>query len=139
MVQYVRNALTTVSELSEPPALRRQTARALERIATNLVFAIIFTSLYFKHPSYRSEREYRFLMMTLPDNTIPGLLMRQSNGQSVGYFPFDWKTGHSRCLTSVCIGPAIDGADGRRIASEVLAPNSLSAEIIRTTIPPTVL
>jgi Protein of unknown function (DUF2971) len=135
MQEYVHNAIETVAAIVDPPALRRRAEQALNEIASNLLFAFIFTALYFKDTSkdWQEEREYRYLIMTLPDKRIPGLLFRDAGGQSIGYYPFDWKTGQPQALTSIAAGAANGEAEGKLIIGEVLAASGLSAEIRRIT------
>lgn len=137
MRQYADNALAAVDRLVEPLALRKQTVEAMQHIGVNLMFAIIFTALFFKHPSYYSEKEYRYLMMTLPDKTIPGRVTRPARGGGmVGFFELDWKSQHGHALTMIRIGPGKQEAEGRRIVAEALSSTGLSPEIVMSVIPP---
>jgi hypothetical protein len=135
--KYVRNALGTVMWLAERPKFYRETAEAMKEIGVNLLFAFIFTALFFKHPSYDSEGEYRYIVMTFPDNRIPGLKKRTGRkGRRVGYFELDWKSHHAHALKLVKIGPARKEAQGRRIVGKALARAGLSADVVMSAIPP---
>jgi hypothetical protein len=136
MKQYVQNALEAVLWLDERFASGADTVRAMHEIGANLLFAFIFTALFFKDPHYHSEREYPFLMMTLPDNRIPSLLTRPGRGGSIGYFAFDWKSRHAHALRNVCIGPAITEVERRPIVDEALSRAGLSPEVVMSAIPP---
>jgi hypothetical protein len=74
MEKYVTNALDTVLSISEyRPAYYRAAGVALYEIGVNLAFAFIFTALFFKHPGYSAEGEYRYIVMTMPNSRAPGL------------------------------------------------------------------
>jgi hypothetical protein len=102
----------------------------------NLIFAFIFTALFFKHPSYVAEREYRFIIMTRPTRRITDLKKRPNKtGRNVGYFEFDWKAHRPAALKIVKIGPAQKEARGRRVVISTLNQAGLSAGIEMSDMP----
>lgn len=140
MREYVSNALATVAAIYDPPHMRDSATIALNEIAANLLFAIIFSALYFKDPSiepaanWQSEHEYRFLIMTLKDNPIPGIKYRTTaDGQQVGYYVFDW-TSHSQALNSVLIGPNLNETQGRQNVAAALNGGGLNVPILESSV-----
>jgi hypothetical protein len=104
MDAYVRNSLNAVAQLARAP--RHRLGAALGRIGTHLMLAMIYTALYFKHPAYASEREYRYLVATRPNAPTPGLLKRARRNVLIDYLGLDWKTSFANALQSIKIGPA---------------------------------
>lgn len=143
MRQFVRNALNTVSRLFFSRQLVSQFSHALAEVSTNLLAAMMMAALYFKHPSYLSEREYRFLVASFPEGDsrrhLPGLRTRQSGAREIDYLTFDWAIGHRHALTSISTGPGKPHAEGRRIITEALSSLGLSTTITQSGIPPTVV
>jgi hypothetical protein len=137
VTKYVRNAFDAVLWLPERPKFYQEAAEAMKEIGVNLLFAFIFTALFFKHRSYESENEYRYIVMTFPDNRIPGLKKRRGKkGRRVGYFEFDWRSHHAHALKLVRIGPARKEAQGRQSVRKALAQAHLSAKVVMSGIPP---
>ena len=140
MTEYVRNALAAVVAIGDFPHMRDAATIALNEIATNLLFAIIFTALYFKDPStepalnWQAEHEYRFLVMTLADNRLPGIQYRYTeDGRRIPYYVFDWNS-HPHALNSVLIGPLKDETEGRQIVGTALECSGLSVPILKSTV-----
>lgn len=138
MQEYVSNALAEVVAIFDPPHMRDSAEIALNSIASSLLFAFIFTALYFKDTSkdWQHEHEYRFLIMTLPDKTVPGIFFRGPPDAPIGYYKFDW-TSHRNALTSVSVGPAQPFDAGRVLVERALTANGLTAEVRPALIPPT--
>jgi hypothetical protein len=55
MILRVQNALNVIPAMPSGPGQGRM-------LGTNLMFAMIYTALYFKHPAYQSEQEYCYLV-----------------------------------------------------------------------------
>lgn len=137
MQEYVTNALDAVISISEyRPAYNQSAAKALYEIGVNLVFAFIFTALFFKHPGYSAENEYRYIIMTLPKRRgIPALERRTHRGRKVTYFEFDWKN-HAPCpLKQIKIGPAQSERKGRSIVAKALKRARLTPDVVMSTMP----
>lgn len=138
MLDYVRNALDTVLWLDERPGVWRAAGAAMYEIGANMMFAFIFTALFFKNPKYVSEGEYRYFIGTLPTIKIPGVQTRAVGRSKVGYFAMDWKSEHAGALKRIWIGPGTNEQKGRKIVSKALIKASLSVEdILMSTVPPT--
>jgi hypothetical protein len=65
--------------------------------------AILYTAMYFKHPAYEIEREYRFQHVRGIDDTR-GVV---TAGERC-FFEFDWRSHDADLLTDIVIGPAGD-------------------------------
>lgn len=136
MRKYVRNALNAVMWLCDKGGYRKAAARAMAETGVQLMFAIIFTALFFKHPAYAAEREYRYIVMALPHRKIASLRSRKDWwGRKVEYFAFDWKSVQPGALELVKIGPGQKEAKGRKIISKALNRAGLSANITMSEMP----
>ncbi len=131
MLDYVRNALDAVLWLDERSGRHRSTVTAMYEIGANLMFAFIFTALFFKSPAYVSEGEYRYFMGTFPNVRIPGVMTRTAGRSKVRYFAMDWKSGHADALKQIWIGPGMDEQRGRKTVARALAKAVLSVSDIR--------
>lgn len=136
MRRYVTNALDAVLWLAERPSLAEAARDAMKEIGVNLVFAFIFTALFFKHSGYVAEGEYRFLVMTLPDNPVPGLQVRTNrDGQQIDYYAFDWRSQFAHALKQIRIGPGVVESEGRQIVAEALNRADLTADVLMSGMP----
>lgn len=136
MGAYVANALDTVLSINENrPSYYYAAAEALYEIGVNLVFAFIFTALFFKHPGYSAEGEYRYIVMTRPNQRMRDLKQRTRGKRKVAYFEFDWKNHNPNALKQVKIGPAQKEARGRRVVARALRRALLSADILMSSMP----
>jgi hypothetical protein len=102
---HVKNALDMVGTMPRGPI--QEMAKVYDRIGVDLLLSFIYTALYFKHHAYESEKEYRYLIATRP-NEPPPLLHRARRNKFIDYMAMDWKTNFANALTSMRIGP-----DGR--------------------------
>ena len=129
MLTYVRNALDVIQTMPIGPL--QEMGRMLGKIGTNLMYAMIYTALYFKHPAYRSEQEYRYLVVTAP-NTVPfGMMKRARRNNLIDYLNLDWKTQFSTCLTSIRIGPAADYARGQKFVADTMGLHFAGGPVMR--------
>jgi hypothetical protein len=118
MLLYVRNALNTVQTIPRGP--RQHMGRMLGRIGTNLMFAMIYTALYFKHSAYQSEQEYRYLVATAPNTTPIGMMERPRRSKLIDYLNLDWKSGFPTSLKSIRVGPATDYVRAQQFIRDTL-------------------
>lgn len=100
MAGYVTTALNAVSQLGTP------TPQHLQQLAARLYFAMIYSALYFKHPAYASEQEYRLMLITPTGNPPAASLKRARRHKLVEYLTLDWRTSSPQALRSIKIGPA---------------------------------
>ena len=77
--------------------------------------------LFFKHPAYANEREYRFLRVFEAGEPAPGLRMRMRPYDLTRYIEFDWRSGSPRTLRSVVVGPAANWAKASRFADSCIS------------------
>lgn len=138
MRYYVRAVLDRVMYLNESGRLNRLgSGAAMEWAGKHLIFAFIFSALFFKHPAYKHEDEYRYLALTLPDNLIGGLKTRIGRkGRKIDFYEIDWKRKHAHALKVVQIGPAIGAEQRRPIVAKALRRAKVSADIAISAIPP---
>src|SRR5262249_34248376 len=115
---YVQNALNVVQTMPRGP--RQHMGLMLGRIGTNLMFAMIYTALYFKHPAYQSEQEYRYLVATAPNTTPLGMMKRPRRSKLIDYLNLDWKSGFPTSLKSILVGPAADYARAQQFIGDTL-------------------
>ena len=118
MHRYVVNALDVIQTMPRGPTQAMGTM--FGKIGTNLMFALIYTALYFKHPAYRYEREYRYLIVTRPNQILPGLLKRPRRMKLIDYLNLDWKTQFSSSLKSLRVGPAADYSRAQTFVRQTL-------------------
>ncbi len=109
----------------------------LVELQSLLAIHTIGTSLYFKHPAYKNEQEFRFLEMHgtsfLPDD----IKHRFRSHEMVRYREFDWKqTSSGSALRKIIIGPAANRDRARQFVSDCLAAfNITGVEIEHSGIP----
>lgn len=78
--------------------------------------AILYAAMYFKHPAYEMEREYRFEHVRAIDS-IEGIV---ADGKR-SFIEFDWRSYDRRLLTHIVLGPAADREQARKYAVECLS------------------
>ena len=86
----------------------------LQNLSVRLASFCCHMSLYFKHPAYKNEREYRFLQTFVSDEEIPGIQRRYRPNLLVKYREFDWKALAQGSVKVVVGGPSLDGAVGQK-------------------------
>jgi len=93
------------------------------------------TAIYFKHPAYKSEMEYRFLEAFSADAS-PSVSWRARRNELIRYREFDWRTVAPRALKEIIVGPA-DQGNASRFANECLCwhTDAENVTIIRSSIP----
>jgi hypothetical protein len=93
------------------------------------------TAIYFKHPAYKSEIEYRFLEAFSADAS-PSVCWRARRNALIRYREFDWRNAAPRALKEIIVGPA-DQGNARRFANECLCwhPDAENVAIIPSLIP----
>jgi hypothetical protein len=86
----------------------------------SLILQVSHTALFFKHPAYEDEREYRFIQIH-PANQLPdGIIWRDRPYELIRYREFDWKTSAPTALKETVIGPATALAIGERFITDCL-------------------
>jgi hypothetical protein len=82
--------------------------------------ATIRASLFFKHPAYRNEQEFRFMQIQQGHLPARGVLYRSRPYALVKYVEFDWKTVAAPALKEIVVGPAADRSMALPFANECL-------------------
>lgn len=92
-------------------------------------------AIFFKHPAYRSEKEYRFIE-TFRSNTLPSVNLRARRNTLIRYREFDWRTVAPCAFKEIVVGP-VDQGNSSRFANECLRlhPNSQIVPIVPSSIP----
>jgi len=85
-------------------------------LSVKLTSACLMSSLFFKHPAYSNEKEFRFLEVHSAGKPIPDLKFRSRPYSLVRYREFDWKRFAGNSLTKIVIGPAADPKVASRFA-----------------------
>ena len=138
MKLYVDNAFEAVLwlKVKNSYSSRRASFEVMYEIGANLLFAFIFTALFFKHPGDSAEDEYRYIVMTAPSSPrSPLLKWRPGRKGKIAYFDFEWKSHSPSPLKQVKIGPAQNEARGRRIVEKALKSAGLWADIAMSSMP----
>jgi hypothetical protein len=78
---------------------------------------IIHAALFFKHPSYSNEKEYRFLQLFRADFDPLGIRHVPRRYKLTRYTEFDWRAVAVESLKSIVAGPAA-GRYARQFADE---------------------
>ena len=99
----------------------------LQALSIQISNAILYTAIYFKHPAYELEREYRFQHVRAVGD-LDGVVV--AGGRS--YLEFNWRAQEPTPLTDIVIGPAADQAAARQLAEECLRSAGLDPVQIRT-------
>jgi hypothetical protein len=93
--------------------------------------------LFFKHPGYLAEQEYRFLKL-FPGGYVPPpeALLRKRGDTEVRYRAIDWRALAPDSLKVIRIGPAADFDAERSRIEQLLDALGLShVDIVRSPIP----
>lgn len=113
----------TLPFISVPKTMSLSNA-TIERYFRNLrialAFSIYHTSLFFKHPAYFNEQEFRFMKINAFDNPPNNLQFRPKPDMLLRYIEFDWKTSAPGALKQVIVGPGNDPQIGGRFAFDCL-------------------
>jgi hypothetical protein len=103
-----------------------------------LSVAVIIAALFFKHPAYAGEAEFRLLQIFPRGGPVPDLKFRHKPHDLISYRPFQWRQ-ESDVLRRIVIGPAVDFERARRFVDNCLAAyhvdNPKAVEVVRSQIP----
>lgn len=94
------------------------------------------TSLFFKHPGYKHEGEYRFQALYGQNSPPAGVKVRAKGNMEVKYLELPWRALVPIALTGIRVGPAADFYSAKAAAIEALASVGLgSVPIEKSEIP----
>jgi len=102
--------------------------------AMNVIRGVMF----FKHPAYKNETEFRFQQLFRRDRPAPAVKYRQRELSLVRYREFDWRAAAPHSLKNIIIGPAAEQANAARFVRDCLTAfhaNANDVKIVRSTIP----
>jgi hypothetical protein len=113
-----------VLPLISAPAGRGLSNEAVEEymlsLRLSLALQVYRTALFFKHPAYAAEEEYR-LMQVHPAHQPPTDVKFRSRPHTLlRYREFDWKNAAPDSLTHIFIGPACDARISGRFVDDCL-------------------
>jgi Protein of unknown function (DUF2971) len=89
-------------------------------LTLRLALGCVNASVFFKHPAYTSEREYRFLQLHRYDDELKAVKFRQRPYQLVRYMEYAWKDVACDALKCVVAGPASDPVMAKQYAIDCL-------------------
>jgi hypothetical protein len=98
-IEALRVAEFPVGKGYDGPAL----SAFLHALSVQTSNAILYTAMYFKHPAYEIEREYRFQHVRAIDDAQGIVTVGKRS-----YIEFDWRSHDVNLLTDIVIGPAGD-------------------------------
>ncbi len=114
---FYRELVQLVAPLVSLPHQRRMTEEDLRAYFFDLemrfTLAALYRNLFFKHPAYSSEREYRFLQIhqAFAGKEVDAQL-RHRGEELVRYRTLDWLAQAPQALNAVIVGPASVGLPG---------------------------
>jgi hypothetical protein len=78
----------------------------LVSLFTSLGVTVVHGALFFKHPAYRNEAEYRLLQMRGTQSTDEGVKYRAKRSMLVPYIELDWAAEQPIAVAEIVIGPS---------------------------------
>lgn len=112
--------------------------RFLTEASTGFSFELLRAALLFKHEAYKNEREYRFLQVRGRDDPLTDVQVRVRESALIRFVEFDWKTGISRLLRRIVIGPSAPAGEAREFVERCLELSGFardSVQIVGSAIP----
>jgi hypothetical protein len=86
----------------------------------SLALEVFRTSLFFKHPAYASEQEYRFMQVHSTDRPPAAVKFRSRPNMLVRYQEIHWKGTAPDALKDIVIGPGVEPRIGGRFVDDCL-------------------
>jgi hypothetical protein len=128
LAEIDREIISKMLNLARLPELKNDLSIVFMTYVTN-------AAIFFKHPAYRSEMEYRFLE-TFSVDTQPSINLRVRRNALIRYREFDWKNVAPDALKEIVVGPA-DQGNARHFADTCLRlwNRNKNVAIIPSTIP----
>jgi hypothetical protein len=109
----------------------------MEMLRIELALQIFRTALFFKHPAYADEHEYRLMQVHQFDKPPTGLKFRSKPYTLLRYREFDWRTPAPEAVKRIVLGPASDPRIAFRFANDCFRAYAPTANhtISRSNIP----
>ncbi len=114
------------------PAAKEEYAAYMSDLLLTMALHLYRLSLFFKHPAYWQEGEYRFLSLFSITDTVPDVKLRLRKNIEVRYREFDWRTLAPKSLKGVRIGPAANVEAARVLVTESLTRAGITDVVIST-------
>lgn len=90
----------------------------MKSLSINISVPTIRAALFFKHPAYLNEQEYRFLQIRSIDASKDDVKTRTRGYSTICYIEFDWRSVASEALTEIAIGPAAPIGEARSFVED---------------------
>ena len=132
LAAFALNAARKIVDVAHAP---EKTAIRFVHFGTVLSIWAIQLSLFFKHPAYRDEQEFRLLQLYPLNGSVPGAKARRRAYALVEYVEFDWRSADLHSLKKIVVGPA-NRERGVQFAHDCLKAAGLTGvEILPSPIP----
>lgn len=103
----------------------------MKQLSIQLSLCVVRAALFFKHPAYQNEAEYRLLHMRPIDDPLPDLKLRARGHSLIRFTEFDWYTADRPQLREVVLGPALNESAARPFVMECLRHAGIDPSSIR--------
>lgn len=101
----------------------------VEGLIIRLALGCTNASVFYKHPSYMHEKEYRFLKLHRADDKLEGIKFRSRPYRLVRYMEYQWQKIASNALKGITVGPAANWSIARQFAADCLSAYAPNIEI----------
>lgn len=98
-------------------------------LGIRLALQVFRTALFFKHPAYRNEQEYRFMQLHPIDRSPPAVKFRSRPDMLLRYQEIHWKSIAPDALKEIVIGPGLEPKIGARFVEDCLRAYFPAAQI----------
>lgn len=104
----IGKAVETVNRFVDADVLRDRgnVSPFLERMATELVMALIWNAITTKHPAYKNEQETRLILINGAEKLESYVKTRVRGSEIIPYIPHKMKLKASGAITGIVVGPA---------------------------------
>jgi hypothetical protein len=92
----------------------------VDELRISLAVQVFRTALFFKHPAYVNEQEYRFMQLYPIDRPPAAVRFRSRPNMLLRYQEIDWKSVAPAALKRIVIGPAVQPRIGFRFVDDCL-------------------
>jgi hypothetical protein len=103
----------------------------MKQLSIQLSLCVVRAALFFKHPAYQNEAEYRLLHMRPINDPLPDLKLRARGHSLIRFTEFDWHTADQPLLREVVLGPALNEGAARPFVIECLRHAGIDPNGIR--------
>ncbi|HXL98453.1 MAG TPA: DUF2971 domain-containing protein [Rhizomicrobium sp.] len=110
----------------------------MKELSISLSVPTIRAALFFKHPAYLNEQEYRFLELRSINAKKDDVKSKVRGYSTIRYLEFDWKKSAASSLKEIVVGPAAPFEEAKEFAERCLdlfEPKIGSVQIRKSDIP----